>query len=261
MGAVVGSGADSVELVLLSPVTGGELDEATDSIRATWPGALTLVRLGATVDSATLPSLEHPVTDADVLGPALHGRVVQAAPGAVRLVRGPLAAEDSAFARRGGVVVRWDSIGARPLAPSAIAMGDDVIVAALGRDTLKVGGTVLARWADGAPAALENVVGEGCVRTIGLSVPVAGDLPLDPSFQRIVNGLTDACLRSRVSVGAAVDSARVAGLAMGAGAASGSALANGDERPAPIAAWLLALALACALGELLLRRRGEQEAA
>jgi hypothetical protein len=219
------------------------------------------VRLAAKVDSATVPALERPVGDADVLGPALHGRAVQASPSSVRLVRGAPAVEDSAFARGGGVVVRWDSVGARALVPAAVAMGDDVIVAALGRETLKERGTVLARWADGAPAAVEDVLGEGCVRTVGMGVPLAGDLPLSPSFQRVVNGLSDACRDARASAGAPVDSSRVAALAAGAGAASGSALANGDGRPAPIGRWLLALALACALAELLLRRRSEPESA
>lgn len=246
---------------MLSPITSRELDAATDSIRATWPGGITLVRLEAKVDSAAMPALERPVSDADVLGPALVGRALQASSKSVRLVRGALAAEDSAFARGGGVVVRWDSIGARALAPSAIAMGDDVLVAALGRDTLKESGTVLARWADGAAAAVERVVGEGCVRTVGIGVPVAGDLPLSPSFQRIVHGLTDACAGSRVGAGAPVDSSRIARLVARAGAARGSALANGNERPAPLAPWLLGLALACALSELLLRRRSEPEVA
>jgi hypothetical protein len=261
VGAEVGTGADSVDLVLLSPVTTAELDAATDSVRATWPGSVSVVRLAAQGDSATSPSLQRQVSDADVLGPALHARVVQEAPNAVRLVRRPLTSEDSSYARGGGVVVRWDSIGARVPVPSAVAMGDDVIVAALGRDTLQEGGTVLARWADGAPAAVETVIGDGCVRTVGIGVPVAGDLPLAPSFQRIVNGLIDACAGAHASTGAPADSSRAAALAAGGGAASGSTLANGDERPVPLAPWLLALALACALAELLLRRRNEPEAA
>ncbi|HEX5970863.1 MAG TPA: BatA domain-containing protein [Gemmatimonadaceae bacterium] len=261
VGAEVGAGADSVELVLLSPVTSDELDVATDGIRATWPGGIRLVRLPARADSAALPALERAVSDAAVLGPALDGRTVKASPTSVRLVHGPLTPADSDFARGGGVVVRWDSIGARALVPSAVAMGDDVFVAALGRDTLKERGTALARWADGAPAAVESVLGGGCVRRVGIGVPVAGDLPLSPTFQRIVNGLSDACTGSRARTGMPVDSARVSALVAGGGAASGSVLASGTERPAPVAPWLLALALACALAELLLRRRSEAEAA
>ena len=260
-GADVGSSADSVELVLLSPVTSGELDAATDGIRAMWPGGIRLVRLVAAVDSTAAPALERRVSDDDVLGPALHGRAVGASPTAVRLVRGPLAEADSAFARRGGVVVRWDSVGRRALVPTAVAMGDDVIVAALAREVVNDDGVTLARWADGASAAVERTLGEGCVRRVGIGVPVAGDLPLSPPFQRMVSGLTDACARSRASMGAPADSSRVAKLVAGAGMAKGSALANGDERAASLAPWLLAIALACALLELLVRGRSEPEAA
>jgi hypothetical protein len=261
VGTDIGAGADSVELVLLSPITTGELDAATDSIRATWPGGITLARLAATVDSPATPALEHAVSDADVLGPALGGRTVQGSANAVRIVRGRLADDDSAFARSGGVVVRWDSAGSRAPVPSAIAMGDDVIVAPLVHGTLAEQGTVLARWADGAPAAVERVLGEGCVRTVGIGVPVAGDLPLSRSFQRVVNGLTGACRGSLERTGAPADSSRAAGLAGRAAVASGSALANGAERPTPLAPWLLGVALACALAELMARRRGEPEAA
>jgi hypothetical protein len=62
-------------------------------------------------------------------------------------------------------------------------------------------------------------------------------------------------------VGTPVDSSRVARLAAGMGTATGSALANGDERPASLTPWLLAIALACALLELLVRGRSEPEAA
>jgi hypothetical protein len=119
---------------------------------------------------------------------------------------------------------------------------------------------VLARWADGSAAAVEREVGDGCVREVGIGIPAAGDLPLAPSFQRIVHGLTGPCA-ARAPVGGALDSARVAAIA-GAGAlASGSALASGAGRATPMAPWLLALALACALAELALRRRRTPEAA
>ena len=260
-GAEMGARADSVELVLVSPLTEREVDAATDSIRAAWPGAVRLARLSARADSVSTPALERAVPDADVLGPALGARTVQASSGAVRIVRGALQRADSVFARRGGVVVHWDSVGARPLEPSAVAMGDDVIVAALGRDTLAATGVVLARWADGAPAAVEARLGEGCVREVGIGVPVAGDLPLSPAFQRVVNGLSDGCAHSHTLVGAPLDSVRVAAIIGTSGLASGGALANGVERPTPIVPWLLGLALTCALVELLLRRRDNPEAA
>jgi hypothetical protein len=141
-------------------------------------------------------------------------------------------------------------------------MGDDVVVASLARETLAHRGTVLARWADGGVAAVEQPIGAGCMREVGIGVPAVGDLPLRPSFQRVVRGLTDACASSRVRPGALLDSTRVARLMGAGGAATGSALASGAERPSPIVPWLLGLALASALAELMLRtRRVETEAA
>jgi hypothetical protein len=260
VGADVGAGADSVELVLVSPLTARELDPATDSIRALWPGGVRVVRLAAVPDSAELPPLERAIDDADVLGPALGARAVRRARGAVRLLsHAPLAA-DSAFAHAGGILVRWDSIGGQRAAPSAVAMGDDVVVASLGRGSLSTDGVVLARWADGAPAAVERSVGSGCLREVAIGVPTAGDLPLSPAFQRIVDGLTDACAGAHSAAGVPIDSARLAVLAGPAHAASGAALANPTDQGSTIVPWLLGLALACAVGELLVRRKSDRVA-
>ena len=253
-GAELGARADSVELVLISPLTVRELDAATDSIRAVWPGGVRLVRVAAARDSVVLPPLDRAIVDAGVLGPALGSREVRRSARAVRLLERAPDAADSAFARAGGVVVRWNPIGARPLVASAVAMGDDVIVASLGRESLSSAGVVLARWGDGSPAAVERASGGGCLREIAIGVPIAGDLPLSPAFQRVVNGLTAACVGARSVAGAPVDSARLATLVGASHAASGAALARGTERSAPAVPWLLGLALACALGELLVRR-------
>ena len=275
LAAESGARADSVELVLVSPATAGEVDASTDSIRALWPGRIRLVRIAAAGDSSVVPPIEHEMADADVLGPALASRAVhagergassaslttQASRTRVRIVRAAPSAADSAFARGGGVVVRWDSIGARAVVPSAVAMGDDVIVAALARGALSSNDFVLARWADGTAAAVERPLGTGCLRDVAIGVPLAGDLPLRPAFQRIVNGLTDACVGTRVAGGPPLDSARVAALFGAPRVASGAALAAGNERPTPLAPWLFGAALACALAELLLRRSGgEREA-
>jgi hypothetical protein len=44
--------AESIEVVLVSPAATEELDAATDSIRALWPGAIRLVRVAARGDTA-----------------------------------------------------------------------------------------------------------------------------------------------------------------------------------------------------------------
>ncbi len=260
-GGDVGLHADSVELALVSPLTVRELDAATDAIRATWPGGIRVVRVAAAFDSSAPLPLERGIGDADVLGPALGGRRVERTARALRLLRGVPTATDTAFARQGGVVVRWDSIGARPLAAAAVAMGDDVVVASLGRDSLRADGVVLARWADGSPAAVERALGRGCLRDVSVGVPVAGDLPLSRAFQRIANGLTDACVGERAAAGTPADSSRLARLSGPAHAAHGAELATGDERAAPLTPWLLGFALACALAELLVRYSREPDAA
>ena len=262
LGSEIGAGADSVELALVSPLTDREVDAASDSIRALWPGRVRLVPIAATPATRAMPPLGRAVRAEDVLGPALGGRTVREDTHAVRLVRGEPSGADSALARSGGVVVRWDSIGTRTAVPLAVAMGDDVVVATLARTSRDSDGVVLARWADGSPAAIERPLGEGCLREVAIGVPVSGDLPLSPTFQRIVNGLTDACASVRVDAGMPLDSARRAAFIGPARVARGSALADSAERPTPITSWLLGVALACALLELLLRRSyGEPGAA
>jgi hypothetical protein len=254
----IAADADSVELVLVSPVTAGEMDLALDSVRAQWPGTIALSRVAARMDSANGTTLERALPPDDVLAPATSGLHVAATQSAVRLRRAPLDAADSAFARRGGTVVYWDTTRTSGYLASAIAMGDDVLVATLGRGALPVGGRVIARWADGSAAASEQDVGEGCVRRVALDVPLAGDLPLRRAFQRVVRGLLAPC-RFAASNTLAAD-APVARLTGRGGAARGSALAGDARRPTPLVPWLLAFALLCAVAELMVRARRRREA-
>jgi hypothetical protein len=260
--ATLARDADSVELVLLSPVAAHEIDAATWAVRAQWPGAIRVERLAARGAMRTgggdSASLERAVPLSDVLGPALARMPVRATANAVRLRRSALAdASDSAFARAGGTVVLWDSASA-PLVAAGIALGDDVIVAPVGRRAIDVGGTVVARWADGSSAARDDALGAGCMRAVGIAVPVAGDLALRTGFQRLVRGLVTPC-----DAGASValaDSAAVARLAGSGGLAPGASLASVDRQPSRIVPWLLGLALACALLEPLVRRRRAADA-
>jgi hypothetical protein len=170
-----------------------------------------------------------------------------------------LGAQDSALARRGGTVVEWEGNNTGPMAPAALVVGDDVVVAMLGRSPLAVGGRAVARWADGSAAAREVVVGEGCIRTVAVGLPTAGDLPLRHSFQRAVRGLLAPCGSS--SSDAPADAATVARLEGRGPLARGNALARGGDRPTALVPWLLALAVGCALAELFVRARAAPEAA
>ncbi|MEP7001060.1 MAG: BatA domain-containing protein [bacterium] len=177
-----------------------------------------------------------------------------------RLVRGALSATDSAFARGGGTVVRWDTSAAPRVAAEGLAVGDDVIVAALGRVAVARTGRVVARWADGQRAAAESQLGAGCIREVGVMLPVAGDIALHPPFQRIARGLLAPC--GLVVAETAADSATVARfVGTSRHAARADALRSGADRPSPLARWLLALALILGIGELIVRARSTPDVA
>jgi hypothetical protein len=145
------------------------------------------------------------------------------------------------------------------MGPAALAMGDDVVVATMGRGALPVGGRTLARWNDGSPAASEQPLGAGCVRQVAVGIPLAGDLPLRPAFQRVVRGLVAPC--GRAGGPPLADSASVARLVGTGGLASAAAMSGDAPHPSPLVPWLLGVALACALAELLVRARVAPESA
>jgi hypothetical protein len=259
LGPALATEADSVELVLVSPVAAHELDAATDSVRARWPGTIRLARLPARTDSARTWTLDRALGADDPLAPALSRVRTGGSAAAVRLRRAVPTAADSAYARRGGAVVQWDAVDDSRLAPAALAMGDDVVVATLGRETLPPRGRTLARWADGSAAATEEPLGTGCIRRVAIGVPAAGDLPLRPAFQRVARGLMAPC-GGQPSF-APADSAAVSRLIGTGSLAAAGALAGGEQHTSPLVPWLLGLALICALAELVVRARSAPELA
>lgn len=252
--------ADSIELDLVSPIAAAEFDDATSRARTAWPGAIRIERVAMRSDSVPGWRLEHALPASDQLGPAMGS--VRAAPGSrvIRLVRSVPAAGDSAYARAGNTVVHWDTATAPRIGAEGLAVGDDVIVAALGRVAMGQAGRVLARWADGTPAAEEHRVGSGCMRSVGIMIPRAGDIALHPPFQRIVRGLLAPCgFETADVVASSTAVARLAGT--GSQAAAASVLRAAGAEPAPPVRWLLAAALVFALAELVVRARPAAEAA
>ena len=215
-----------------------------------------LVRVGAAKDDGGSAVLDRTVPDADVLGPALASRTVAPSASAVRLLRGAPVAADSAFARAGGVVVRWDSIG------------DAQCVASGGRDGRRRGGGVAGAGdsrasrdraralggrrdcSDGA-ADRRRVRARGRHRRARCRRPAAA--PILSAYRARTHRRVRA--RPRCVLGRCSTPARSRGSIGAGGAATGSALASAAERPSPIVPWLLGLALACALAELALRAR------
>ena len=259
LGPALAADADSVQLVIVSPLASNEFDAATDSIRARWRGGITVARLMSAIVDDVAGTLERALSPDDPLLPALSLVRVAASPTSVRLRRSALDARDTAFARSGGTVVRWDSASTTEAGATALAMGDDVVVATLGRGNVPAGGAIIARWGDGSAAASEVRIGAGCIRYVAVGIPVAGDLPLRGAFRRIAHGLMAPCTRDRSSGPA--DDAVVARLRGPDGLASGDALADQAQRQHPMVPWLLGLALACAIGELVMRARLASERA
>jgi hypothetical protein len=112
---------------------------------------------------------------------------------------------------------------------------------------------VVARWVDGEPAAVEVREASGCSRSVAIPVTSVGDLVIRPDFVRFTSALSGQC-----SAGAALrpaDPQVVTNLAGSGGLASQESFsARGDVR-SELARWLLALAIALAVAELLVRRR------
>jgi len=263
---------DSVEVVVVSPVTKDELDAATGAIRGRWVGALRVIRTTASQGdstSAARPEVSAGANDPVAASFTLVGPVTGGA--RVRIRRASISAADSAWAREGGTLVAWpanaDGAGrARPSSPdTAYAVVAEIdgsageataaVVASFERRIVPPAGRVVARWGDGDPAATEATLGAGCVRVVAVGVPASGDLPLTPAFLRFARQMAAPC-GPAVSLERASDSlvARLLPAQPAAAAAESLAPVEPDRGPSRATAWLLGGALALAVAELLLRR-------
>jgi hypothetical protein len=266
---------DSVELVVVSPFERRELDAATSAIRATWAGPVRSVRAGAQPNApvaAARPDVRAPDGDAVAVALSLAGELTGGA--SVRVVRDALTAADTAWANEGRAVVLWPAErssrwSARPAPDTAFAVtapggaGDDVddlraatVVAPFVRTTVPPPGRVVARWSDGEPAATETALGAGCLRAVAVPVPAVGDLVLTPSFRHFVRRMAAPC--GGAAAAFASDSVLAATIPAAMPRTDRVNVASiGAEAPtSKLAAWLLGLALAAALGEMWLRRGG-----
>jgi hypothetical protein len=179
-----------------------------------------------------------------------------------RFARGPLGAADSAWARAGHVLVYWPSAttGAVRDTVGAVIAGDVVVVAPFVRSNAALSHSlalrrIAARWVDGEPAAIEERLGAGCVRTVAVEVPSRGDLVLQPRFALFVATLTEPC-GGKAALEPVAAARRVALAGAGAMRAPSRAFDSPDTVPTPAASWLVAAALALGALELLVRRRG-----
>jgi hypothetical protein len=273
--------ADSLELVLVSPLAKEELDAATDSIRKLWPGKARLVRVAVPTVGTAAGKLEITADANDPLrvtatlaGQEETGNGQQATGNGKRetgnalIDRGttqPLQAVSQS--REGGALIEWPaSTRPRFAVPRAVKdtvggvmAGESAVVATFERgwsyppDSLR-GGEVIARWVDGEPAAIEKPDAPGCVRSVAIPVTPVGDLVIRNEFVRLVASLSRPCAQTTSLIPA--DPSAVAKLEGKGGLAPRAAFQPVTDARSDLARWLFALALAAAIAELFARRRG-----
>jgi len=258
--------ADSIELAIVSPMRAGEIDGATQAIRSLWPGRIRVVHVAGAADSLAPPAGVQVRADADdpiALATSVAGLAVSDS--VVRVVRGAASDADSVWASGGRrTLVRWPISGApagwvarTPVdTAGAVIAGEAALVTPLERrwrlDSTIAVTRVAARWVDGAPAAVERTVGQGCIRDVAITVSSRGDLALRASFARFVRELAAPC--EVVSGGPAADSASLATLAGSGPLAAHDAVRPPESVSTPLVPWLLAAAILLVLLELLVRR-------
>jgi hypothetical protein len=270
-GSALRDKADSIELVIVSPLLAEAWDGATESIRKLWPGRARLVRIAARTDSSL--NVEHGDIaiggDAtDPLGVTVSLARTTQPRQVARIKRSALLEpDDSAWvAAASRVLVLWP-VRERPrLAISRSAPDesggliarDTRVVAAFSRewkfssDSLR-NARVVARWVDGEPAVVETTVGRGCLRSVAIPVARAGDLVLRPEFVKLVEAITAPC--GEPFSGGSLAASQLATLTGTGGLAPADAFPTREDVHSPLAPWLFGLALAAALAELVVRRR------
>ena len=256
------SRADSIEIALVTPASAEEVDAATSSIRALWPGRIHVMRVRPeTMNAGPTPGLEMPrdANDPVVAGLSLLPPPTNAA-APVRVVRGRLSAADSAWGRESGrVLVHWpatDSAADWPKratldAIGGVASASGAIVARLPR-LWSVTGRAIARWADGEPAAVERALDAGCIRDVAVLVDPASDVTLRAPFRAFSRALLAPCGGDRAY--APVDSTTLRRLA-GSGPLAPARIFRGTaDESSRFTPWLLALGALLLLVELAVRR-------
>lgn len=242
--------ADSIELVLVSPVATDERDSATMRIRESWPGRVRVIRVAAAGPVLAQPRVEVVAgpNDGVQAGLALAGFVGNG--GSIRVVRGRVSAGDSVWASRARhVLVHWpasDADAAWPRRPTIDAIGGvtsstGTLVSRFPR-LWTLTGPAVARWADGEPAAVEHRIGDGCIRDVGVLLDDASDVTLRTPFRAFARALLAPCGGFHDS--RPVDDATLRALAGSGALAPAAAFRAGITTSSRWTPWLL---LVCAL--------------
>ena len=266
MATALADSSDSLRIVVVSPFVSEAVDAALPEVRAGWPGSLTLVSVAARADTNTRrPVLLGEIGDDDPLAAGVHTAALEAAH-PVRVIRFSPTTSDSSWARSGGLLVIWPTerpAGWRDRAPvdsvGAVVAGAATLVAPFARPWIAPDGLAVARWVDGEPAAVEQSLGDGCLRTVGVPLAEQGDLTLQPAFGAVLRALVVPCGGARELE--PISSARLDALrGTGPAAVSLQDLRTEHER-SPLTPWLLGLALLLLISEWAIRStRGGRDA-
>lgn len=259
---------ERVELAIVSPFLEGEFDAATRPLRLLIADPIRLVRVRGVAETTSPAGVAIRAASDDPVAAGIRlalssGLARPRAP--VRVVRGPLTGEDSAWVAGGDRVLLWwpadpamepastdPGERASPVV-RGVTTGEATLLGYL-RPASAPGGAAVARWLDGTAAAAQTTLGEGCLRHVAFDVPVAGDLTLTTSFQRFAGELIGPCTPG---AGAPVSDSTLAQFASAPAGderstAQISALAVGPNRPGAL---LLLLAIGAGVVEMVVRRR------
>jgi hypothetical protein len=267
-GSALRDRADSLELVIVSPFAREEIDAATDTIRALWPGRARLIGTGGTVldTSGAAGSLEITATAEDPLAATLG--LARHAPSVGGLIN---RTNVETVPRRAGALIEWPA-STRPRfavqraardTVGGVMAGESVVVSTFDRqwsypvDSLR-GAEVIARWVDGEPAAIEKPDGGDCIRSVAVPVSPVGDFAIRRDFVHFVSALSQPCTRVTSSISA--EPATVAKLEGKGGLASRTAFQPLTDAHSDLAPWLFALAIGAAIAELFVRQRSRDVA-
>jgi hypothetical protein len=261
-GSALRENADSLRLTIVSPVAADELDAATDSIRKLWRGGARVIRLNsAPAAGKAVTGLHIDADDGDPLAITVdRARAITFASATIyrRSLAEDLAPTPAtaivwpASVRPSGAVQRSvvDAVG-------GVTGAGGVVIAPFERrwsyptDSLR-SATVVARWVDGEPAAIERDRGVGCMRSVAIPVTPVGDLVIRNDFVRFVSGLAGQCAREIALVPA--DAQQVARLEGSASLATRAAFQPRSDSRSALVPWLFALALLLSIVEIFVRR-------
>jgi len=227
-------GVDSMSLVVVSALRDDAVTPALPAARAMWPGRVDVaVVLPVSLLDTTVPS-------------------------PIRTVFGVPRADDSTFARQGGVLVVWpDSTQGNAAAPPdsgfAVAARGLAMVTPMRRvPRVPLDATPIAWWPDGTVAIGETSLDAGCVRWVGFTAP-AGDALLTGSARGVRAALDGPCgdtAPPRLS-----DALRTLFVGRGTIASRSALVGNAAPNVPTLARWLLLGAIGALLIEHAIRSR------